>query len=167
MEISEIERVDAEQMLMMMGSSYEPEQQPPHLAAAALPVNEEWPLSLSDDDIRKNSRSQTGKRLADRSRKTTGHVLLEGYVGASKEEAELTRAKSLTDDDLDELRGCLDLGFGFSYEEIPQLCSTLPALELCYSMNQRFLDEQRSRSPEICRTASSSVASWRISAPGE
>ncbi|KAI5314233.1 hypothetical protein L3X38_043409 [Prunus dulcis] len=35
--------------------------------------------------------------------------------------------QSLTDEDLDELKGCLDLGFGFSYEEIPELCNTLPA----------------------------------------
>ncbi|WP_371388531.1 DUF1685 domain-containing protein, partial [Salmonella sp. M90-1] len=47
----------------------------------------------------------------------------------------------MTDDDLDELKGCVDLGFGFSYDEIPELCNTLPALELCYSMSQKFLDD--------------------------
>ncbi|WJX67178.1 hypothetical protein P8452_51670 [Trifolium repens] len=33
-----------------------------------------------------------------------------------------SRTKSLiTDKDLDELKGCFDLGFGFSYDEIPEL----------------------------------------------
>ncbi|KAJ6741161.1 hypothetical protein OIU79_001145 [Salix purpurea] len=42
-------------------------------------------------------------------------VLLEGYVEGSSDssEDELKRTKSLTDDDLDELKGCLDLGFWF------------------------------------------------------
>ncbi|KAL2323833.1 hypothetical protein Fmac_022891 [Flemingia macrophylla] len=51
-------------------------------------------------------------------------VLVEG-LGARK--------KSLTEEDLDELKGCLDLGFGFNYDEIPELCNTLPALHLCHS----------------------------------
>jgi len=41
-------------------------------------------------------------------------VLLEGYVEAADED-DLTRTKSLAGEDLDELTGCLDLGFGFSY----------------------------------------------------
>jgi len=38
------------------------------------------------------------------------------------------RSRSLTDDDLEELKGCVDLGFGFSCDEIPELQSTLSAL---------------------------------------
>lgn len=115
-------------------------------------------------------------------KKEKRQVLLEGYVetGEAGEEEEgvksMARTKSLTGDDLDELKGCLDLGFGFSYEEIPELCSTLPALELCYSMSRRFLDEQQQRGSEVapaassqmCSSASSSgpIANWRISGPG-
>nr|CAD1836997.1 unnamed protein product [Ananas comosus var. bracteatus] len=113
-----------------------------------------------------------------------GGVMLEGYVEGSENgseggagEGEVGRTKSLTDDDLEELKGCLDLGFGFSYEEIPELCSTLPALELCYSMSQRFLDEQ-SRSAEgdvaepsaaspAAAASSTPIANWRISSPGD
>ncbi|XP_058774506.1 uncharacterized protein LOC131648798 [Vicia villosa] len=73
-------------------------------------------------------------------------VLLEGFVDEN-----LSRTKSLTDEDLDELKGCLDLGFGFSYDEIPELCNTLPALELCYSMSD----------------SGSSFANWKISSPGD
>ncbi|KAM0065196.1 hypothetical protein Hdeb2414_s0003g00111921 [Helianthus debilis subsp. tardiflorus] len=96
-------------------------------------------------------------------------VFLEGYV---HEEEELVRAKSLTDEDLEELKGCLDLGFGFNYDEIPELCNTLPALELCYSMSRKFLDEQQ-KSPESSSAVSVGVssmggkASWKISSPGD
>lgn len=102
-------------------------------------------------------------------------VFLEGYVEAGGEEEDLTRTKSLTDEDLEELRGCLDLGFGFSYDEIPELCNTLPALELCYSMSQRFLDDHPHKSPDSAASPdetsspppSGPIASWRISSPGD
>ncbi|XP_047317334.1 uncharacterized protein LOC124920815 [Impatiens glandulifera] len=104
-------------------------------------------------------------------KKKKNQVLLEGYV-ESADEDDLSRTKSLTDDDLEELKGCLDLGFGFSYEEIPELCNTLPALELCYSVTQRFLDEQQrspeSSSPRAAETSSSGpIANWKISSPGD
>ncbi|RWR83837.1 Protein of unknown function DUF1685 [Cinnamomum micranthum f. kanehirae] len=118
-------------------------------------------------------------------KKKKGEIFLEGYLETDgREEMQMQqqgflRTKSLTEDDLDELKGCLDLGFGFSYEEIPELCNTLPALELCYSMSQRFLDEQQ-RSPEAsaendavstesCSSgaASSPMANWKISSPGD
>ncbi|TVU11858.1 hypothetical protein EJB05_45467, partial [Eragrostis curvula] len=44
-------------------------------------------------------------------------------------------SRSLTDDDIEELKGCADLGFKFSYDEIP---------EFCYSMSQRLLDDHPS-----------------------
>ncbi|KAL7618116.1 hypothetical protein Lser_V15G02656 [Lactuca serriola] len=99
-------------------------------------------------------------------------VFLEGYVETSDEE-DLVRARSLTDEDLEELKGCLDLGFGFSYDEIPELCNTLPALELCYSMSQKFLDDQQ-KSPDSTSTVTDSSpppsggkANWKISSPGD
>ncbi|KAK1411081.1 hypothetical protein QVD17_37625 [Tagetes erecta] len=109
--------------------------------------------------------------------KKKNQVFLEGYID---DEDELVRAKSLTDEDLDELKGCLDLGFGFSYDEIPELCNTLPALELCYSMSQKFLDDQHKspekspeklpeKSPAVVDEVVSSppIASWKISSPGD
>ncbi|CAL5348002.1 unnamed protein product [Camellia sinensis] len=107
-------------------------------------------------------------------KKEKNQVFLEGYVEAADED-DLTRTKSLTDEDLEELKGCLDLGFGFSYDEIPELCNTLPALELCYSMSQRFLDDQQkspespssaSAAAETCSPASGPIANWKISSPG-
>ncbi|CAN8311385.1 unnamed protein product [Cochlearia groenlandica] len=113
--------------------------------------------------------------------KKKSHVLLEGYVetlATLDNQEDLTRSKSLTDDDLEDLKGCLDLGFGFSYDEIPELCNTLPALELCYSMSQKFLDN---RSPENSSSSSAAaedspstssvtttpIANWKISSPGD
>jgi len=78
----------------------------------------------------------------------------------------VVRTRSLTEDDLEELKGCLDLGFGFAYSEIPELCGTLPALELCYSMTRRFLDEQRAPSKEQ-ENAATPLPNWRISGPGK
>ncbi|CAF2313904.1 hypothetical protein HID58_037558 [Brassica napus] len=109
-------------------------------------------------------------------KKKKSHVLLEGYVESlatldNNNQDDLTRSKSLTDDDLEDLKGCLDLGFGFSYDEIPELCSTLPALELCYSMSQRFSDDNNKSSPENSPVDDSSpappIANWKISSPGD
>ncbi|KAL5723075.1 hypothetical protein ACHQM5_006519 [Ranunculus cassubicifolius] len=95
----------------------------------------------------------------------------------------VSRTVSLTDEDLDELKGCVDLGFGFNYEEIPELCNTLPALELCYSITQKFLDEQQQKlsvtednsdggNSEVVNESSSSssgtspiATNWKISSP--
>ncbi|KAK8949222.1 hypothetical protein KSP39_PZI006159 [Platanthera zijinensis] len=116
-----------------------------------------------------------------------GAVMLEGYVdvaggvntGPEGGSDLVGRTKSLTDEDLEELKGCLDLGFGFAYEEIPELCNTLPALELCYSMSQKFLDEQQQRNSgdgvgyagEVSGAAtpapSTPIANWKISNPGD
>uniref|UniRef100_A0A804IF22 Uncharacterized protein n=1 Tax=Musa acuminata subsp. malaccensis TaxID=214687 RepID=A0A804IF22_MUSAM len=96
--------------------------------------------------------------------------MLEGYVLGSADGGErgpggVKGTRSLTDDDLEELKACLDLGFGFSYEGIPELCNTLPALELCYSMSQRFhLDDQQE---QISHGDSLPFANWMISSPGD
>lgn len=95
-----------------------------------------------------------------------------------------SRTRSLTDEDMDELRGCIDLGFGFSNEqEDMELCNTLPALELCYAITRQYNDVTgRSSSSPISTSGSSSSldrcssgsslqsfpleSSWRISSPG-
>ncbi|XP_074589479.1 uncharacterized protein LOC141845309 [Curcuma longa] len=102
-----------------------------------------------------------------------GGVTLEGYMetaeGAdpvSEGAVGVGRTRSLTDDDLDELKGCLELGFGFSYEEIPELFGTLPALELCYSMS-RSLESTGEASSAAQNSSQPPVANWRISRPGD
>ncbi|CAA7022405.1 unnamed protein product [Microthlaspi erraticum] len=60
------------------------------------------------------------ERLEKKLEKKKCQLLLEGYVEAATAPDDLTSAKSLTDDDLEELKGCLDLGFGFSYDDNKQ-----------------------------------------------
>ncbi|KAE9462946.1 hypothetical protein C3L33_05144, partial [Rhododendron williamsianum] len=46
----------------------------------------------------------------------------------------------LTDDDLNELKGCIELGFGFNeldQDGKRQLCHTLPALDLYFAVNRQ------------------------------
>ncbi|KAF8039078.1 hypothetical protein BT93_B1581 [Corymbia citriodora subsp. variegata] len=45
----------------------------------------------------------------------------------------------ITDEDLNELKGCIDLGFGFKEEEgVQELCNTLPALDLYFAVNRQL-----------------------------
>lgn len=128
----------------------------------------------SDSDLDLDESVQMGLENLKKSKNNKrNQVLLEGFV---EDEDDLMRTKSLTDEDLDELKGCVDLGFGFSYDEIPELCNTLPALELCYSMSQKYMDDHQ-KSPECspssvlaadsCSSVSSPIANWKISSPGE
>ncbi|MED6130871.1 hypothetical protein PIB30_004734 [Stylosanthes scabra] len=125
-------------------------------------------LEQQEEDDSESLTVRRSKSFGGRSKskkKKKSQVLLEGYVD------DLPRTKSLTDDDLDELKGCLDLGFGFSYDEIPELCNTLPALELCYSMSQKFTDHSSASASSDADSSpdslSSSIANWRISSPGD
>ena len=123
--------------------------------------------SVSEEEIDNGFDGESMKKTKKLEKKKS-NVLLEGYVVD-----DLKRTKSLTDDDLEELKGCVDLGFGFNYEEIPELCNTLPALELCYSMSHKFMDQDHhhhhhtSSSPEKIESPLSQIASWKISSPGK
>ncbi|XP_058089513.1 uncharacterized protein LOC131236408 [Magnolia sinica] len=51
------------------------------------------------------------------------------------------RSKSVTDEDLDELKACIELGFGFdSPVKDRKLSDTLPALDLYYKVNKHYND---------------------------
>ncbi|KAK4424196.1 hypothetical protein Salat_1613000 [Sesamum alatum] len=51
----------------------------------------------------------------------------------------LRRGRSVTDDDLDELRACFDLGFNFDSPDLdPKLSSTFPALGFYYAVNRNY-----------------------------
>lgn len=52
------------------------------------------------------------------------------------------RSKSVSDDDLEELKACIELGFGFDSPEInPKLFDTFPALESYYAVNKPFSND--------------------------
>ncbi|KAL8061711.1 hypothetical protein ABFX02_02G103000 [Erythranthe guttata] len=44
----------------------------------------------------------------------------------------------LTDEDLNELKGCIELGFGFNEENGQRLCPTIPALDLYFAVNRQL-----------------------------
>ncbi|KAI3441390.1 uncharacterized protein J3R85_002678 [Psidium guajava] len=71
------------------------------------------------------------------------------------------RRTSVTDDDLDELKGCIELGFGFDAPDVdPKLSDTLPALELYRAVNKRYHRSlSRSSSVESSLSLSSSLVS--------
>lgn len=66
------------------------------------------------------------------------------------------RSKSVTEEDLDELKGCIELGFGFDSpdnQKDPRLSDTLPALGLYYAVNKHY------SKPSISSSSVSSIAS--------
>ncbi|GLU03208.1 hypothetical protein SLE2022_204180 [Rubroshorea leprosula] len=77
----------------------------------------------------------------------------------------LKRSKSVTDDDLEELKGCIDLGFGFAPDSPdlePRLSNTLPALEFYCAVNRQFtggLSRSSSSSSIGCDSESGSSTS--------
>lgn len=51
------------------------------------------------------------------------------------------RSKSLTDEDLDELKACIELGFGFDSPVLdPRLSDTFPALGFYFAVNKHYQD---------------------------
>ncbi|KAH7439164.1 hypothetical protein KP509_04G048200 [Ceratopteris richardii] len=83
-------------------------------------------------------------------------------------------SRSLTDEDFEELRGCIDLGFGFDHSSVSELCDTLPALKVYCAVAQglqesptkKYLEFPTKVSKRSCSPVSP-VPSWRISSPGD
>jgi hypothetical protein len=64
-------------------------------------------------------------------------------------------SKSLSDDDLQELKACFELGFGFDSPEFDsKLSHTIPALKLYHAVNKQYNKHRLSRS-----SSSSSIVS--------
>lgn len=75
----------------------------------------------------------------------------------------LRRHKSLSDEDLDELKGCIDLGFGFGVDSPDvdtKLSETIPALGLYYAVNRQYSNSlSRSSSASSLMTSDSEIES--------
>lgn len=58
-------------------------------------------------------------------------------------------SRSVTDDDLDELRGCIDLGFAFDADSpnAKSLSKTFPALDLYYAVQSSLSESSSNASP--------------------
>ena len=86
----------------------------------------------------------------------------------------LLESDDLTDEDLHELKGCIELGFGFKEEEGHQLTNTLPALDLYFAVNRQLSPSPVStpQSGDLSSSSSSfgspmSDPDWKICSPGE
>lgn len=70
------------------------------------------------------------------------------------------KSKSVTDEDINELKACIELGFGFddsSPEFDKRLSTTLPALGLYYAVNKQYHDTISKSSSMSSRSSSSAV----------
>ncbi|KAF9606357.1 hypothetical protein IFM89_023771 [Coptis chinensis] len=71
------------------------------------------------------------------------------------------RSKSVTDDDLDELKACMELGFGFDSPDLDRkLTDTFPALEFYFAVNKQYNNSvSKIPSPSPSRSSISSLGS--------
>ncbi|KAK7269185.1 hypothetical protein RIF29_21902 [Crotalaria pallida] len=80
----------------------------------------------------------------------------------------------LTDEDMNELKGCIELGFGFNEEDGQRLTNTLPALDLYFAVNRKLSPSPVStpnslggRSSSFGSPRSGDSDSWKICSPGD
>ncbi|KAL2504899.1 Protein of unknown function (DUF1685) [Abeliophyllum distichum] len=84
------------------------------------------------------------------------------------------RSKSVTEEDLDELKACIELGFGFDSPKMDQrLSDTFPAYGLYYSVNKHYNDTISKPPPPLssatseCDTPSPLGSPHTIFGPGD
>ncbi|KAJ0097043.1 hypothetical protein Patl1_28700 [Pistacia atlantica] len=76
------------------------------------------------------------------------------------------RSKSVTDEDLDELKACIELGFRFDSPEVDQrLSDTLPALELYYAVNKHYNDTVSKSTPSLSAVSDSESSASSLESP--
>ncbi|KAJ0754141.1 hypothetical protein HanPI659440_Chr09g0343581 [Helianthus annuus] len=74
------------------------------------------------------------------------------------------KSKSVTDEDIDELKACFELGFGFDHsspEPDDRLSTTFPALGFYYAVNKQYYDTM-SKSSSVSSSSSSSSVSYPL-----
>ncbi|KAK9924000.1 hypothetical protein M0R45_032391 [Rubus argutus] len=72
-----------------------------------------------------------------------------------------TLSKSVSEDDLEELKACIELGFGFDSPEIdPKLCDTLPALESYCPVIKPFRDNSVSTEKNDAEVVKVRLRQW-------
>ncbi|KAJ4966194.1 hypothetical protein NE237_018043 [Protea cynaroides] len=81
-------------------------------------------------------------------------------------------SRSVTDEDLDELKACIELGFVFDSPDLDRkLSDTLPALGLYHAVNKQYSDSisksSSSASPSECDASSPPGSPLTIFSPGD
>ncbi|KAK4774382.1 hypothetical protein SAY86_009317 [Trapa natans] len=137
-------------------------------------------------DRRRLSRQMSSVSKAPRDavweRRRWQHVLRKKY---QRKSIDITRSSTclesgITDEDLSELKGCIELGFGFKEEGGQALCNTLPALDLYFAVNRQLSPSPRSTlqgnspwspsgssPPSPSGSTTSDTESWKICSPGD
>lgn len=118
-----------------------------------------------------NIKERAKPELLGRSSSDCGSLIVDASTSS---ELRRSRTRSLTNDDFEELRGCIDLGFRFDQSSIPDLCDTLPALEVYCAVAQNLQESPNcmspaspdNQSPARCSSPSANP-SWKISSPGD
>ncbi|KAI5058441.1 hypothetical protein GOP47_0026611 [Adiantum capillus-veneris] len=82
-----------------------------------------------------------------------------------------TLTRSLTDDDFEELKGFMDLGFRFNEASLPAFSHTLPALEVYCAVAQSLQESPYCPSPAassagLCSSAPT-TPQWKVCSPGD
>ncbi|KAJ8546157.1 hypothetical protein K7X08_018740 [Anisodus acutangulus] len=94
----------------------DPRLSPPSAAVSSLYKQNSWSPDIIRDEAWQRRKNTYGSRLKQRS-------------------------KSVTDEDLDELKACIELGYGFDSPEMDQrLSDTFPAYGLFYAVNKQYAD---------------------------
>ncbi|GAV82412.1 DUF1685 domain-containing protein [Cephalotus follicularis] len=79
------------------------------------------------------------------------------------------KSRSVTEEDVDELKACIELGFGFDSPEVDRkLSDTLPALGLYYAVNKQYNDTVSKSTASDCDSPTSPYGSpLNIIGPGD
>ncbi|KAL2345796.1 hypothetical protein Fmac_007081 [Flemingia macrophylla] len=137
-------------------------------------------LSFSEADLKKRKRLLKQLSMCEAPRDKAWERRKRQERGGSRTKNRRPRRNSfhvcdnITDDDLHELKGCIELGFGFNEEDGQQLCHTLPALDLYFAVNRQLspspvstpLSHRSSSFPSpVTATPPSDSDSWKICNP--
>lgn len=79
----------------------------------------------------------------------------------------VAETEDLTDEDLNELKGSIELGFGFNEEHGQRLCGTLPALDLYFAVNRQFATSPALSPNTPHSNSSSSLGSSSLTSLGD
>lgn len=164
--------------------SLEEQQIQPHVESSSTSSEEELQhMTLKPLELKKRNRSLS-KQL---SMSMTNMYETPGDIAWERRRRQIQRQErgrrnsihncdDLTDEDLNELKGCIELGFGFNEEDGQKLCNTLPALDLYFAVNRQLspVSTPHSRasshgggSSSFGSPMSGDCDSWKICSPGE
>ncbi|MED6155994.1 hypothetical protein PIB30_010633 [Stylosanthes scabra] len=124
----------------------------PHAPPRPLQKQQSWSPDLVRDEAWQRRRRENKNKNKNNSELRGGG---DGDGEGGGGEGHLRLSKSLSEDDLEELKACMELGFGFDSPEIDsKLRNTFPALELYHAVNRQYYEQNHGNG--LSRSSSSS-----------